>query len=246
MSPYKVRVQLEDQVINSEITEASQDETVHTNAEATTEVAAEETHEAAQSAAATEDSTAPANLSAEEAHETAQPATEDAVITPTRAPRHYYTNVPDTSHDDFDWSVDKRNVAAYKDDERVKFDSLYGSTFKSIAESELLHGSIVGLTKTDAIINIGFKSDGLVSLNEFRDMPDVKIGDEIEVMVVEKEDRHGHLHLPQTRKGRARMAANRGLLQNRRSGYRYHYLQDQGRPYRGCIWPGNIPARFTD
>jgi small subunit ribosomal protein S1 len=72
---------------------------------------------------------------------------------------------------------------------------VYDSTFKSIAESELLQGSVVGLTKTDAIINIGFKSDGLVSLNEFRDMPDVKIGDEIEVMVVEKEDRNGHLHL---------------------------------------------------
>jgi len=86
-------------------------------------------------------------------------------------------------------------VASYKEDDRVKYDTLYGSTFKAIAESELLRGAVVGLTKTDAIINIGFKSDGLVSLNEFRDMPDVKIGDEIEVMVVEKEDKHGHLHL---------------------------------------------------
>ncbi|MBS1587223.1 MAG: 30S ribosomal protein S1 [Bacteroidetes bacterium] len=100
-----------------------------------------------------------------------------------------------TAHDDFDWSVDKRNVASYSKEKRVELDQVYDSTFKSIAESELLHGSVVGLTKTDAIINIGFKSDGLVSLNEFRDMPDVKIGDEIEVMVVEKEDRNGHLHL---------------------------------------------------
>jgi small subunit ribosomal protein S1 len=100
-----------------------------------------------------------------------------------------------TAHDDFDWSVDKRNVASYSSEKRVELDKVYDSTFKSIAESELLQGSVVGLTKTDAIINIGFKSDGLVSLNEFRDMPDVKIGDEIEVMVVEKEDRNGHLHL---------------------------------------------------
>ena len=113
----------------------------------------------------------------------------------TRAPRHYYQQMEDTSHDDFDWSVDKRNVASYKEDDRQKFDTLYGSTFKSIAESELLQGAVVGLTKTDVIINIGFKSDGLVSLNEFRDLPEVKTGDIIEVMVVQKEDRNGHLHL---------------------------------------------------
>ena len=82
----------------------------------------------------------------------------DAPASMSRAARHYYTSVPETSHDDFDWSVDKRNVASYKEDDRQKFDSLYGNTFKSIAESELLRGSIVGLTKTDAIINIGFKA----------------------------------------------------------------------------------------
>ncbi len=104
-------------------------------------------------------------------------------------------NQSQTAHDDFDWSVDKRNVASYSQDKREQLEKVYDSTFKTIDEAELLHGTVVGLTKTDAIINIGFKSDGLVSLNEFRDMPDVKIGDDIEVMVVEKEDRNGHLHL---------------------------------------------------
>ena len=55
--------------------------------------------------------------------------------------------------------------------------------------------TIVGKTNTDVIVNIGFKSDGLISLNEFRDLDEIKIGDEIEVMVVEKEDRNGDLHL---------------------------------------------------
>ena len=100
-----------------------------------------------------------------------------------------------TAHDDFDWSVDKRNVASYNKEERIKQDAVYEDTFKQITDSELMTGMIVGLTKTDAIINIGAKSDGLISLNEFRDMQDIKIGDEIEVMVVEKEDRNGHLHL---------------------------------------------------
>ncbi len=100
-----------------------------------------------------------------------------------------------TAHDDFDWTIDKRNVAAYTKDEKVKYDKVYENTFVTITDGELIKGSIVGLTKTDAVINIGFKSDGLVSLNEFRDVPNLKTGDEVEVMVVEKEDREGHLHL---------------------------------------------------
>lgn len=99
------------------------------------------------------------------------------------------------AHDDFDWSVDKRNVAAYSNDKRQELDQMYQSTFKTIADAELLQGTVVGKTKTDVIVNIGFKSDGLISLNEFRDMAEVNIGDEIEVMVVEKEDKNGHLHL---------------------------------------------------
>jgi small subunit ribosomal protein S1 len=100
-----------------------------------------------------------------------------------------------TSHDDFDWSVDKRNVTVYKDDERKKYDVAYDQTFKQINDGEMMNGAVVGITKTDVVINIGFKSDGLISLNEFRDMPNLKVGDEVEVMVAEKEDRDGNLHL---------------------------------------------------
>ncbi|RYF97999.1 MAG: 30S ribosomal protein S1, partial [Chitinophagaceae bacterium] len=100
-----------------------------------------------------------------------------------------------TAHDDFDWSIDKRNVAAYTKEEKEKYDVVYESTFKAVSDGELVRGLIVALTKTDVVINIGFKSDGLVSFNEFRDLPNLKIGDEVEVMVVEKEDREGHLNL---------------------------------------------------
>ncbi len=99
------------------------------------------------------------------------------------------------AHDDFDWNVDKRNVASYPKEVREQLEKSYEETFKTIEESELIKGTVVGLTKTDAIVNIGFKSDGLVSLNEFRDMPNLKIGDEIEVLVLEKEDRDGQLSL---------------------------------------------------
>jgi small subunit ribosomal protein S1 len=99
------------------------------------------------------------------------------------------------AHDDFDWSVDKRNVSHYSQEEKNKYDKVYENTFVTIEDGEIVNGSIVALTKTDAVINIGFKSDGLVSLNEFRDNPNTKVGDIVEVMVVEKEDRDGNLHL---------------------------------------------------
>jgi small subunit ribosomal protein S1 len=100
-----------------------------------------------------------------------------------------------SAHDDFDWSVDKRNVTSYTQDEKEKYEKVYDSTFVTITDGEMIKGIVVGLTNTDVVLNIGFKSDGLVSLNEFRDLQGLKVGDEVEVMVVEKEDREGHLNL---------------------------------------------------
>jgi small subunit ribosomal protein S1 len=100
-----------------------------------------------------------------------------------------------TAHDDFDWSVDKRNVTSYNKEEKEKYDKVYDNTFVQLNDGELMKGTVVGVTKTDVVLNIGFKSDGLISLNEFRDLPGLKVGDEVEVMIVEKEDRDGHLNL---------------------------------------------------
>jgi small subunit ribosomal protein S1 len=131
--------------------------------------------------------------------ESQEPTADTAVATATtNAPAaNGKTNhfPPPTAHDDFDWTIDKRNVAAYKKEEKEKYDKVYENTFVQITDGELIKGLVVGVTKTDVVVNIGFKSDGLVSLNEFRDLPNLKSGDEVEVMVMEKEDREGHLHL---------------------------------------------------
>ena len=104
--------------------------------------------------------------------------------------------VVETAHDDFDWSRDKRNVSSYSAEEKAKYDDVYDNTFKQINDGEMIQATVESLTKTDVVVNIGFKSDGLISLNEFRDIPGgVKVGDIIEVMVVEKEDREGNLNL---------------------------------------------------
>ncbi len=101
----------------------------------------------------------------------------------------------ETPHDDYDWTVDKRNVSSYSKEEKEKYDKVYENTFVNLTDGELVNGTVVGITNTDVVLNIGFKSDGLISLNEFRDLSGLKVGDEVEVMIVEKEDRKGHLNL---------------------------------------------------
>jgi small subunit ribosomal protein S1 len=130
--------------------------------------------------------------------EAQEPTAVAEVAATTNVPVEIKPEVPErvvTAHDDFDWSIDKRNVAVYTKEEKAKYDVVYDNTFVAITDGELVKGLVVALTKTDVVVNIGFKSDGLVSLNEFRDLPNLKTGDEVEVMVVEKEDREGHLHL---------------------------------------------------
>lgn len=117
---------------------------------------------------------------------------EEATTATTTAP---VEAAPPSAHDDFDWSVDKRNVTSYTKEEKEKYEKVYDNTFVQITDGEMIKGLVVGVTKTDVVLNIGFKSDGLVSLNEFRDLQGLKVGDEVEVMVIEKEDREGHLNL---------------------------------------------------
>ncbi len=72
---------------------------------------------------------------------------------------------------------------------------LYAETLNEITEKELISGRVVGITDRDVIVNIGFKSDGLVPLTEFRDMPGLSTGDEVEVYVEEQENTRGQLVL---------------------------------------------------
>ena len=129
------------------------------------------------------------------------PPTDDAPEPPVTEPPVNEVKIEEpvaetiAAHDDFDWTIDKRNVAAYTQEEKEKYDSVYENTFVQLNDGELIKGLVVGITKTDVVLNIGFKSDGLVSLNEFRDIQGLKVGDEVEVMVVDKEDRDGNLNL---------------------------------------------------
>lgn len=96
---------------------------------------------------------------------------------------------------DFDWDTTGKAFDHYKSDERVKLEALYDKKLNQILEREIVMGSVIGLTSKEAVVNIGYKSDGLVPLAEFRHMPDLKVGDEVEVYVETAEDKNGQLIL---------------------------------------------------
>lgn len=100
-----------------------------------------------------------------------------------------------TPHDDFNWNVDRKNSQGYTKEEREELMSKYDQTLISVGEGEVIKGTISAFTGGDAIIDIRYKSDGLIPLTEFRDMPDLKIGDEVDVYVEKQEDKNGQLVL---------------------------------------------------
>lgn len=83
----------------------------------------------------------------------------------------------------------------YSREEIKELKKLYEDNVKLVAEAQVVKGGIVGITNRDVIINIGVKSDGLVPLSEFRDMPDIKVGDEVDVYIEEQENSKGQLVL---------------------------------------------------
>ena len=99
--------------------------------------------------------------------------------------------------EDFDWeNVQSKGFGEdYSDEERSQMEKLYEDTLTEIEEKEVVTGKVVGVSDRDVILNIGFKSDGLISASEFRDLPDLKIGDEVEVYIEEQENVNGQLVL---------------------------------------------------
>jgi len=83
----------------------------------------------------------------------------------------------------------------YSDKEKQELETLYENTLNTIEEKKVIHGTIVSIGERDVVLNIGYKSDGLVSSSEFRDTPDLKVGDQIEVYIEEQENAQGQLVL---------------------------------------------------
>jgi small subunit ribosomal protein S1 len=100
-----------------------------------------------------------------------------------------------TPSDDFDWDNISNEKMPPKTTERDDFEKLYNETLSTITENEVIDGLVVSLNKREVVINIGYKSEGVVSLNEFRYNAELKAGDTVEVYVESQEDKDGQLLL---------------------------------------------------
>ena len=102
------------------------------------------------------------------------------------------THVP--SVEDFDWESFESD--AIKNSPRHKeYEEMYDKTLSTVAVDEVVTGTVIHMTSREVVVNIGYKSEGVVSLNEFRYNPNLKVGDTVEVYVESQEDKRGQLVL---------------------------------------------------
>ncbi len=166
----------EEVVKNEETQEVKAEETV---AETTEEVV-EETKEAEKTVAepATEAPEAKAEETpAEEAKEEAEEA------------------VKKEEPEEFDWDALNKKEDAYSPEDRKKLEELYSKSLGSITEHEVIEGTIVSINSREVVVNIGYKSDGVLPFNEFRYNPDLKVGDVVDIYVENQEDTNGQMVL---------------------------------------------------
>ena len=96
---------------------------------------------------------------------------------------------------DFDWNLFEQGIETIKDDKLTEFEKLVEDNFVDTYNENVIEGTVISLTDREAIIDINAKSEGVISLNEFRYNPDLKVGDKVEVLVDIQEDKTGQLVL---------------------------------------------------
>lgn len=96
---------------------------------------------------------------------------------------------------EFDWDKYEAEEGGYSQSERISLQEKYEQTLSTNAENEVTEGTVVSISKREVVVNIGAKSDGVVSTSEFRYNPDLKVGDKVEVFVESLEDKSGQLIL---------------------------------------------------
>ena len=103
--------------------------------------------------------------------------------------------------EDFDWEAyEKGETQGEKT--REELTKTYDESLNTVKDKDVIEGTIIALNKREAVVNIGYKSDGIIPMNEFRYNPDIKVGDVVEVFIENQEDKKGQLILSH-RKARA-------------------------------------------
>ena len=156
-----------------------------------------EEKKAAEAVEETVTATQEANETTTEVSETAETVKEE---TPKQDPKEFLEN--------FDWEKYEEGIEKVDDTKLSEFEKLVAENFVDTADEEVVEGTVVHMTDREAIIDINAKSEGVISLNEFRYNPDLKVGDKVEVLIDIREDKTGQLVLSH-RKARTIMAWDR-------------------------------------
>ncbi|MEH6656717.1 30S ribosomal protein S1 [Leeuwenhoekiella marinoflava] len=121
-------------------------------------------------------------------------ATPDAIEEPKGYESAAQAN-PEKFLEEFNWHNYEEGIDPIDDDKLDEFEKLVAENFVDTLDDEVVEGTVINITDRDAIIDINAKSEGVISLNEFRYNPDLKVGDTVEVLIDVREDATGQLIL---------------------------------------------------
>lgn len=97
--------------------------------------------------------------------------------------------------ENFDWDSFENQDNIYGGESKEKIEEAYDQTLSNVVENEVVEGTVTSINKREVIVNIGYKSEGVIQAPEFRYNPDLKVGDKVEVLVESAEDKKGQLIL---------------------------------------------------
>ena len=125
--------------------------------------------------------------------EVAEQVIEETPAAKKKAPKAKKEEKPEAPAE-FDWDAFEKGET-YGDVSKEDLIKTYDQSLSKINDREVVIGKVTSLNKREVVVNIGYKSDGVVSMNEFRYNPDLKVGDEVEVYIESQEDKKGQLIL---------------------------------------------------
>ncbi len=97
--------------------------------------------------------------------------------------------------EDFNWDAYENDGNVTGDEGKAEMEKAYDGTLNKVSDREVVDGTVIAMNKREVVVNIGYKSDGIIPLNEFRYNPDLKVGDTVEVYIESQEDKKGQLVL---------------------------------------------------
>lgn len=157
------------------------------------ETVTEETQVVAETPAVEETVVEEAPVVAEEVVEEAAPVAE--VIEEAPASKKSKKEAPVVAQEaEFDWDAYEKGISISAES-KTKLEEIYDNTLNAIKDKEVVEGTVILINKREVVVNVGYKSDGIVPMSEFRYNPDLKVGDKVEVYIESQEDKKGQLLL---------------------------------------------------